>query len=322
MSKTLRNSLHALLLAVLLGAALCARSQDEPALGGFKLAEFPDAGAAPIFKLLDAGAAPRREFRYRLKAGATHKLVMTMRMSIGVELDGRSAPVTRAPAVRMLFEYRVIEADAEQARIDFAVTEPPELLETEGVAAAVLDNMRKTTAQMASIRGKVTITPRGVIRDTSIEIGQQADPNIAQMMDSMHQSMKQASVAMPEGAVGVGAEWKVLQRIQSGGVAIYQVASFKVTRIEGSVVTMAVAVDQLAPRQDLPPPPGAQGARAELVSMSGNGEGHTAVDLTSPVPRSSMAIDSTLRMNIQAPDRTLQMGMRNRMQVQIEPATP
>ena len=319
MSNSLRNSL---LVAALLGAAVCARAQDEPSVAGFKLAEFPEAGAAPIFKLLSAGEEPRHELRYRLTSGATHKLVMTMRMSIGVELDGRGAPVTRAPAVRMLFGYNVIEADEQQARVEFAVTEPPELLETEGVASPVLESMRKTIGQMASIRGKATMTNRGLIRETSIELGEQLDESVAQMVESMHQSMKQASVAMPREAVGAGAEWKVLQRIQSGKVAIYQVASFKVVRYEAPVVTLAVSVEQLAPRQAIPPPPNAPDARAELLSMTGTGEGHTAVDLTSPVPRSSMAIDSILRMNIRARDRTLQMGMRNRMQVQIDPATP
>lgn len=319
MSNSLRNSL---LVAALLGAALCARAQDEPSLGGFRLAEFPDAGAPPVFKLLSAGDEPRQEFRYRLASGTTHKLVMTMRMSVGVELDGRGAPVTRAPAVRMLFEYKVIEADDRQARVEFAVTEPPELLETEGVASAVLENMRKTAAQMSSIRGKATITNRGFIQETSIDVGQQLEQGVAQMIESMQQSMKQASVAMPQEAVGAGAAWKVLQRIQNGGVAIYQVASFKVLRYDAPVVTMAIAVEQLAPRQAIPPPANAPGARAELVSMTGTGEGHTAVDLTSPVPRSSLAIDSIVRMNIRVQERTLHMGMRNRMQVQIDPATP
>jgi len=317
----LRDSVRSALLALLLGAAPGAPAQDEPAVGGYRLSEFPAPGAAPVFKLLETGKAPRRELRYRLEPGSLHKLVMTLRMSLGVEVDGRGAPVQRAPAMRMVFDCKVTEADERAARFDFGLAEPPELFETEGVAPAVLDPMRKSLASLASIRGHVAMTSRGVVREASIQVGPGLDQGAEQMIQSMRQSMEQTSVPLPEEPVGVGARWKMLHRVQAGGVIVYQVAEFKFIRFEGPVATLAVVFEQFAPRQEMALAAGA-GARAVLTSMQGHGEGHLAVDLTSPVPRSSAEFDTTLRMNVQGQDRTMQMGIRNRMKVQVEPGTP
>lgn len=305
---------------MLLGTALVAHAQDEPAVGGYKLSEFPAPGAAPVFKLLEAGEAPRRELRYRLAADSAHKLVMTLHMSLGVEVDGRSAPVQRAPAMRMVFDCRVTEADEGQARFDFGLTEPPELFETEGVAAAVIDPMKKSLASLSSIRGHVTMTSRGVVKEASIEVGPGLDQGAEQMVRSARQSMEQTLVPLPQEAIGTGARWNLLERVDAGGLIVYQVNQFKVVRLEGDVATLAFTLEQFAPTQDLPPPPGA--AKASLVSMHGSGEGHVAVDLSSPVPRRSADVDTTLRMSVQSPQQTLQMGMRNRMRVQFEPGTP
>ena len=317
----MRNKACFALFALLLGAVLPSHAQDEPSVGGYKLSEFPAPGAAPVFNLMAPGEEPRRSLRYRLAAGATHKLVMTLRMSLGVEVDGRGAPVQRAPAMRMVFDCRVTEADEAQARFDFGLTEPPELFETEGVPPAVLEPMRKSLASLSSIRGHVAMTSRGVVKEASVEVGPGLDKGAEQMIQSMRQSMEQTSVPLPEEPVGVGARWKMLHRVQGGGVTLYQVAEFRVLRFEEEIATLAVTLEQFAPRQEMVLPAGA-GARAELTSMQGHGEGHVAVDLTSPVPRSSADFDTTLRMNVQGQDRTIQMGMRNRMQVQVEPGTP
>lgn len=320
MSSLWRNSLRLALLPVLAGALLAARAQEPATLGGFKLAEFPAAGAPPAFKLVSAGAEPRRALRYRLAAGVTHTLVMTMRMSIGVEVDGREAPVQRTPAIRMVLECRVREADERAMRLEFSAPQPPELLETEGVPPAMIEAMRKGLGPLSSMRGQVEATSRGVVTKARVEFGPGLDPGASQMLQSMQQSMEQASVPLPEEAVGAGARWKMLQRVQGSGITIYQVASFTLERIEGQIATLAVTVEQLGPRQDMQMPGGPGGARAELASMHGRGEGRSAVDLRSPVPRSSVDLDSTLRMNVQAQDRTVHMGMRNRMQLQMEPA--
>ena len=65
-----------MLLLCAFSAAHAQQPQQELTVGGFKLSEFPAAGAPPIFRLVSAGAELRRELRYRLSAGATHQLAM------------------------------------------------------------------------------------------------------------------------------------------------------------------------------------------------------------------------------------------------------
>lgn len=315
--KVTEQGKRAALCAVLLAVLPAAHAQEEFSLGGHKLSEFPAAGAPPIFRLASAGAEPRRELRYRFAPGSLHQFVMTMRMSVGVEVDGRDAPVQRAPAMRMILDCRVTEAGERQARLEFRSAGPAELFETEGVAPAMLEAVRKGIGPLAGMRGEVSLSSRGVVRSSRLEFGQPLDQQMAQMAQSMQQSMEQSSVPLPEPAVGVGAEWKVLQRVQGMGISVYQVASFRIERLEGMTATLAVSVQQSAPRQPMPGGPGA--TSAELVSLQTRGEGPSIVDLRSPVPRSSVEMDQTMRMSVQTPERAVRVGMRTRMQVQVEP---
>ncbi len=318
MSRMWANSVRSALFAALL-VAFGAVAQEERTLGGFGLSEFPSAGATPVFKLVSAGAEPRRELRYRLAAGSTHLMALTMRMSVGVEVEGRAMPPSRVPAMRMLFECKVIEADDQQARFDFAMPSTPELFDTEGIAPTMIEAMRKNLAQLATLRGHVAMTNRGVVRDSHIEIGPTLEPGATQMLQSMQQSMEQTAVPLPPDPVGVGAQWRMLQRVGVSGTTVYQVATFTLTAIEGQVATMSVALEQLAPRQKMALPEKAAGASAELASMEGHGEGRMTVDLRSPVPRSSATVESAMAMNVEAEGKTLRMKMNNRMELQVEP---
>ena len=322
MSSMSANSFRLALFAALLAFSFAAGAQEEATLGGFKLSEFPSVGATPVFKLVSAGEEPRRELRYRLAAGSTHLMALTMRMAIGVEIEGRAMPPSRAPAMHMLFECKVTDADDQQARFEFAMPSEPELFETEGIAPAMIEAMRKNLAQLATLRGQVAMTNQGIVRDSRIEIGPTPDPGAAQMLQSMQQSMEQTAVPLPPVPVGVGAQWRMLQRVGVSGTTVYQVATYTLTAIEGPVATMSVALEQLAPRQPLPFPEKAVGASAELVSMQGHGEGSMAVDLRSPVPRSSAKVESSMTMHIQAEGKSMQMKMSNRMELQVEPGQP
>jgi len=239
------------LCAGLLCALSAAHAQEEFSLAGFKLPEFPAEGAPPILRLVSAGAEPRRELRYRFAAGSLHRFVMTMRMSVGVEVDGRDAPVQRAPAMRMTLDCRVAEVDERQARLEFSSGGPPEPFETEGVAPAMLEAVRKGLGPLSGMRGEISLTHRGVVRSSRVEFGQPLD-------------------------------------------------------------------QQAAPRQ--PMPGGAGGASVELASLQARGEGASVVDLRSPVPRSRVETDQTMRMSVQTQERTVRMGMRTRMQLQVEPS--
>ena len=316
------NKIRFALFAVLLGAFCLARAQPPPSVAGFKLAEFPRAGEPPTLRLVSRGAEPRRELRYRFTAGAVHRMSMTMRMAIAMEIDGRQAPASKLPVMRMLMEARIVAADDQQFRYEFGMPTIPELLETEGMQPAMLENMKKGLGQLTSMRGHAVLTNRGIMKEGSIEIGPGADPSLQQMLQSMRQSMEQTSVPLPVEAVGVGAQWKVLQRFQADAMPLYQVSTFTVRRIEGPAVTMGLELEQFAPRQDMPVPEAAKGARMELIALQARGQGQTIVDLRGLVPRANASLESLATMNVQAEGKTMHMKMTNRMQVQIEPAAP
>lgn len=312
---------RALALGVLAAAAPASWAQSEATLGGFRLGEFPAPDAAPIIKLESAGMGTRQALRYRFAAGTAHHAVMTMRMSIGMELDDQPAPAAKVPGMRMGLEARVTRADEQQFRLAFAMRDA-ELFDTEGVQPVALERMRDNLRHLSSLRAEVAMTSRGYVREANFEMAPGADQAMVQMLQSMRQSITQMSIPLPEQAVGAGGRWKALQQVQASGMTLYQVATFSLERLDGPRATIAVGLEQLSPRQDLRLPDEAKGATAELTEMRGRGKGSMLVDLRSPVPRSRAAIDSWLAMNLQVEGRTLRMRTRLRMQMQLEPAAP
>ena len=282
----------------------------QPEVGGFKLEDFPSVGEPPLVKLIKAGKGERRQLRYRFSAGSTHELVMTMRMS------NPQAPATKVPTTRFAFTMEILEADEERSLIDYSIPKDPELIETEGVPPEGIEQMEKGLRGMSSLRGRYTVTNRGVIEEGDFQVDVE-DPQLAQFLESLKQSMRQLSTPLPWEPVGVGARWKTLMKLE-GPMTMYQVASFELLRREGPILTLGMTMDQLTPEQAMALPEASPGVKVEVIG-AGKGHGDMTLDLRSPVLRSNLSLESETKVRIHAEGQVQEITMNMRMHVEVEP---
>jgi len=280
------------------GAGATGRDQAAP----------PPAPGEARVELLASGADPRRPLRYQLKAGVSLDFVMVMRMNMQMTLNGTVAPVPEMPAMTMNMKLEVGEVTAAGARWSARVTSTEV---AQGGNPSVVQAMSTAIAAMKGLSFKGTISPTGRMSDVQIEVPAGVPPQAAQMMDSMKQQMNQMAVPFPDEAVGVGAKWRVTQKLTANNVALTSVMENRLDSFEGQQAKVTVSLTQKAEKQKVPLP--GTGMSADLTSMSGSGGGTLDYDLgKAPWPVvMDMNVDLDMAMSMQGSQEiSMKMGMQ------------
>ncbi|MEM9487608.1 MAG: hypothetical protein AAGC55_00620, partial [Myxococcota bacterium] len=81
------------------------------------------AAGGPTVKLLEPGAEPRRELRYKLTAGSNEAMVMSMEMAMATKAPGANTPRMKLPVMDMVMTMSIAEkVGADKARYTFEMS--------------------------------------------------------------------------------------------------------------------------------------------------------------------------------------------------------
>ena len=273
-----------------------------------------DDGAATTVKLLDPGTEPRTPLRYQFQAGGTQRMVMEMKMAMAMEAGGMQQPEMQMPVTRMTMAVDSKEVTAAgDLRYEFRLEEV-KVLPTPGANAMMVAAMEQQMTGMVGMSGSGTVTSRGVTRDVDVKLAAGANPQAAQLINNMKQSMNQMSAPLPREPVGKGARWQVTMPLEMQMMKLAQIATYTLTDIQGEKVTFDVAIKQSAPPQEIAAQGAPPGTKVSLESLSSSGSGTIELDLTnSLVPTSSMNVTSTSVFVTN--DQKMKMKMRMEMDI-------
>jgi hypothetical protein len=261
--------------------------------------------AQPAVTLLDAGAAPRQELRYRLEAGRTEYGAL----STSMQMRGTNMPAVSGPPMTMRMMMRTTDVSADGvARYEFEVT----AVETgNGGASPVLD---------PAIGGWARIDARGLFLEGDFALDALADGAEAeQLLGELNQSIQEMSAPFPVEAVGVGARWQVTSRIDAGGFRAEQTAEYTLLSRNGDRVELEVTVTQSADSQPVSMPGMPPEIQARLESLEAAGSGTMNVNLTRLVPTSTVDVGVSLSMAIDVQGQTQRMDMDMQSRTSISP---
>jgi hypothetical protein len=244
-------------------------------------------------------------------------MVLTMFMKMAMSMGGNSPPEITLPGMRMVADYEVTRASGDRAEYKFAYNEVPELVPTPDANPMVMSQLRSSLEGIRGLRGSGAVTPRGAMLDTEIEMGPGADPQIAQFVESMRQSMRQLVVPLPEEPVGAGAKWTALQHMELNKMEIFQVAQFEMLSRDGDDIALKVSIEQGAPPQKVQAPGMPPGAKVRLDKMRSGGEGQMKISLTALTPTSDVKLDSDIAMTVEAAGEKIDMKMNMTVRMTI-----
>jgi len=263
----------------------------KPAGGGGG-ATTPEATNGPSVKLVSAGAEPRQPLRYTPQQGSKDSFEIEMR--IGVDAGGMKIDM---PAMTMMFDFEVTSTTPDAFELAATLTET----KVDAKAAGAMgEAMQAELAKLSGMKMINRMTRRGVLEKADIKLPAGFNPQMAQVMDSMKQSMQQAFAPFPEEPVGVGASWEVAGDIEASGMKLHQKAVFELASLDGTKAGLKVKLEQSAGAQDVNTPGMPAGIKTHLNTLAGGGTGEMSIDLSRAVPRSgSFAMKSDASMTVE-----------------------
>lgn len=294
---------------------------DQSAVVGIPIAEFPALDAHPDVRVLEEGTGDKKALRYHYSAGSKHVMLMRLQMGMSMKVGERTMPPVDLPAMLMRAVITMGQPDGELMPYEFAIPTAPEVEAKEGTSEAVIAGLKASLGAMTGLKGTASVDARGATQEGKFVLDGKDNPQLAQLLDSMGQSMRQMSIPLPETAVGVGARWQARQRMQMGGMTIYQVGEYALESMDGDKLKLKVKLTQLGPKQTMDPPGLPPGVKAELLDMRGAGEGTMDVDLTSLVPVSEVKVTSNTSMRMTNQGVPQDMTMTMTMDLGIKPGS-
>ena len=267
---------------------------------------------SPTVRLLDAGAGPRRQLRYRFRLGAVEhsRVDVKLRMSLAMALSpGRRTMAMDMPTMRMGFRTAVTEVLPGGAARFAVEIEDARLL---GDGSFDDDTRRAVEAELAGmidIRGSSRMSAHG--EESEIVFDRtNASPAQQGQLDRMQDSLRDTSVRFPEGEVGIGARWEVTSRVRAGLFMVDRRMIFTLTRLSGSAATLDFEVAMSASPQTLQLDTGQTGV---LHSFEGHGSGTTTVGLDrfaqTATMKSSAAAEFSIGSGAEAADASMALDM-------------
>lgn len=272
-------------------------------------------GGAQV-KLLAAGGEPRKALRLHPKAGEKQTVAMTLKMNMGMKMGATESPPVQMPPIVMTMETTVKDVSGDitydLALKDVSVRDDP------GTPPQVATALKAAMGNMKDVSAAITITERGVNKDTRMNVPAGADPQSGQMIEQLRQSFASISAPLPEEEVGPGARWEVHMPVKSQGMTIDQTATYELVSVEADAVSVHCTVTQRAANQKVQSP-AMPGLKLDLTQMSGQGSGTLTLDLGQVMPRDGKVdfhSDISMAMGTGAQKQTI--GTKIDLNLQLE----
>jgi Family of unknown function (DUF6263) len=304
----MRILLRSLLAVVLVGAF---------ALGG----EVADARPTqeqqtPTVEVLRDGSEPREALRLAPPPGASARVAMTLRL--GIEQSGASDASLKAPPIRATIDTTLQDTTAE-GNFHAAFTYPSfDVLRGGGASASQRRSVERTLADFDGLSGDVTVTPRGELVDSNLEIPPDADTQATQLLTQIGDQFRDLTVPLPETPVGVGARWRATTQLRRNGIETRQVYEYRLKKRTGTTLELDVRGTQTARRQTISSP---GGVTLRVKSYKTTIRGTTTVDLTGLLPvESSVRGSGDQTFDVEAGDESGELRQHLDLRIDVKQA--
>lgn len=243
-------------------------------------APLPQKASHPGLELVSAGAEPRFPLRYQAAKGTKQHMTMTMAMTM-----------TLTPNPPILFPEMVIGADVTAVDVD---DDGDMTLEIELTGADVKDvagsqiPADQVKAQMGDVAGMKTqmrVDPLGQMTDLQ--------GTAIQTMQQQQMGFDQLVAALPAEPVGVGAKWKIKQKIDQGALRLDQTVTVEVVEVTATTAKLKTRGRLSAPAQKLD----FQGAEVDVERTTGSSQTTLSIDFTRLVPTVRGSVEMTMKMS-------------------------
>lgn len=232
----------------------------------------------PQVELLNAGAEPRQQLRFKPAVNSRETTDITINMNIlAISVNGKSLPNVQMPTITLKMETVITQVDSNgdihyqfsytNADVVTDSTTPPQLVAT----------LRPQLKKIVGLRGSGIVDNRGQIKAYNLVFPETLDQSTKQLLKQMSNSVEQTSAPVPEQPVGIGAEWRVSSSPNQSQISFTQLSTYQLVGLQNHVATIRFTQEQHATAPN-----------STLKLLDSQGQGQVTADLNR-----LMALDST-----------------------------
>jgi hypothetical protein len=160
--------------------------------------------------------------------------------------------------------------------VDVTLADPDPAQSNPGAAKA-LAGSRELVAQVRGAKLKTTVDARGSHSAFTVEATTRR-PELAQTFEQLKQSMENFVTPLPEGELGVGARWVVIDRLTTA-TDIIQIRDVTLKARDGARIEIDVRIEQIAASDKLAGAGPAGGKTPDVSSLESSGKAAFKLDL-------------------------------------------
>jgi Family of unknown function (DUF6263) len=298
------------LLAALL--VLCA----APALGGAVAGAREVQAPSPEIEVLDAGAAPREALRLAPSPGASEQVAMTLHL--GIELSGESDRTIKTPPLRATIAAALQDVTP-NGDLHATFSYPAfEVLKGDGASARQRRETERALSGLSGLSGELTLTPRGALVDSKLDIPPDLDPSLTALLDQLRDQFRDLTVPLPEPEIGVGARWRATTQLTINDIQTRQVFEYRLKKRTDSTLELDVRGTQTAKPQTVDSP---GGVKLRVKSYKTTIRGATTMDLTHLLPVTSrIRASADQTFDVRARGESGEVRQQLDLRVEVKPA--
>mgnify|MGYP003112022756 FL=1 len=276
--------------------------------------------AEPVkVELIDAGKAPLQPIRYAPRVGETQSAVMTISIDMKMSIAGNAMPAQDIPAQKVTFDTTV-ENISEDGDITFSfIYTGAEVIDDPDNPSPMAPMLKEMIKSLVGATGSANVTDRGITKSADFNIPEGMAPQMKQMLDGMKESMNRISSPVPSEPIGLGAKWKVTQKLVANGMHMVQTSTHEIVKLGTGGFTMKIDVAQSAEPQEIKNPALPPGTILKLASLDTDGQGTSQIETRSLIPvQSSLTIASKSTMDVEMAGQKQQMTTDVKMGMELE----
>ncbi|MDJ0716321.1 MAG: hypothetical protein QNJ54_19270 [Prochloraceae cyanobacterium] len=291
------------------------RSLRDPRSGAnFKISQTP----ATQLRVVQTGKQPRQKLRLKPIPRAKQTTTMTVDMNAIVSVGGQSTPQLNSPKSKTNVDVQVIKVDDNgDFHADFVYTNT-EVIATPNTKPEQVEQMRSYFKKIEGFKGTIVSDYRGNVKEVKSDIPENIEPDTKQILEQTLKSFKEIFLPLPTEAVGIGAEWQIINNSKLDGINIRQTETYELIERKNNTITLAVNVEQNGGSQKINMPQMPAGTEMEIVSLNGNGRGKIKIDLNKIMPiNSTMSVNSDSTMKIKNTNTSEEITLERKISVTV-----
>jgi hypothetical protein len=266
-------------------------------------------------QLLEPGAEPREQLRYKRADGLTENLILEFSLATLLETAGASALV-EAPVLALgltMGEVRCTSAPEPLCNYPFrfrmiGVKMP------QGASEEQTAELGRAVAPLGSVTGTFEVDARGITRRADVDVPPGVPPRLLTLLGNIRTSL--ITVPLPEEAVGVGARWQVQRLHNVGKIKTTQTMVYSLLERNDRVLRLGVTLRQSADPQEVAYD---EATSLKIDSYEFSGTGSMIMSLDALTPLSEIRGNSELRGTVRSDGQSEPLAVAGSVEAVVAP---